>query len=368
LKKSKAKIIFVALVTALALLSGCKKESVKKTLEVSKWDNLYEGKNIHFYYEDFVNTQIEELNRLYQLNGTIGSKGDELERALKITEWIHSKMKYDQGSISAKDNAIEILKEKETAPKASDREFSIVFNQACTALGIYARRGEFRVKNAEIAKERDYYKVNEIWSDKYNKWIMIDPSAKVYITRENIPLSAMEIVESKLENIEVKGLEDSKDYINRLKNLIYSYTINIDNSIYGKKRSNSFITYLPKGEMPELKFKNGYAPPSIYVNTNTLFNISPKVEYVDDKSDKIPTMILMKKITEEQKSDNKTFVVGVFNNSVMVDTYYLKINDEEWEKINKYKEVTLNKGSNTISLSLDGKEVIREIVIDKKVE
>lgn len=358
----------MALVTALTLLCGCKNDNAKKTIEVTKWDNLYEGKNIHFYYEDFTNTQIEELNKLYQLNGTIGSQGDELERAVQIAEWIHTKMKYDQGSISAKETAIDILKEKETAPKASDREFSIVFNQACASLGIYARRGEFRVKNAEISKGRDYYKVNEIWSDKYNKWIMVDPSAKVYFTKDNIPLSAMEVIESKLDNVEVKGKEVSKEYINKLKELIYSYTIFIDNSIYGKKKSNSYITYIPKGELPELKLKDGYATPSIYVNNSSLFNISPKVQYVDDKSDQIPTLIIMKKIIEEQKSDNKTFVVGAFKNSVMVDEYYLKVNDQEWEKVNKYKEITLNKGVNTISLSLDGKKIIREVVIDKKVE
>jgi len=368
LNRKKAKLILVALVTSLSILSGCSKESSKKSLEVTKWDNVYEGKNIHFYYEDFTNSQIEELNRLYQLNGTIGSQGDELERAIQITKWIHTKMQYSQGSVSTKEDVIEILKEKETSPKASDREFSIVFNQVCTALGIYARRGEFRVKNAEIAKGRDYYKVNEIWSDKYNKWIMVDPSEGVYITKENIPLSAMEVIESKLENIEVKGIENSKDYISKLRNFIYSYTINIDNKIYGSKKSNSYITYLPNGELPELKFKQGYAPPSIYVYNSSLFTISPKVNYVDDNSDTVPTMIIMKKVVDENKNDNKTFVVGVFKNSVMVDTYYLKINDQEWEKVAKYKEITLNKGSNTISLSLDGNEVIREIVIDKKIE
>lgn len=368
MNRKKTKIILVALLTALSLLAGCKKDTPKKTLEVTKWDNIYQGKNTHFYYEDFTNTQIEELNKLYQLNGTIGSQGDELERAMKISEWIHSKMKYDQGSISAKENAIDILKEKENSNKASDREFSIVFNQACSALGIYARRGEYRVKDAEIAKDRDYYKVNEIWSEKLSKWIMVDPSEGVYITKENIPLSAMEIIESKLDNIVVKGKEDSKEYVNKLKNLTYSYTINIDNNIYGRRKSNSNITYLPKGEMPELKVKEGYATPSIYVSDSALFNISPKVEYVDDKSDTVPTMIIMKKYVEEQKSDNKTFVVGVFKNSVMVDEYYLKINDQEWEKISKYKEIELKPGSNTISLSLDGKEIIREIVIDKRTE
>ena len=77
-------------------------------------------------------------------------------------------------------------------------------------------------------------------------------------------------------------------------------------------------------------------------------------------------MIIMKKVTEEDKGDDKTFVIGVFQNSVMVDDYYLKVNDEEWERVKRYKEIALKEGSNTISLSLDGKEIIREIAINKK--
>ncbi|NLP27186.1 MAG: transglutaminase domain-containing protein [Clostridia bacterium] len=366
MNRKKTKVFLATILTSLLLLSGCSKERLKLTQEVTKWDNLYEGNNIHFYYEDFTNTQIEELNRLYKLKGTIGSQGDELERALKVSEWLHTKMEYNQGAISTKEDALEILNEKESSPKASDREFSIVFNQVCSALGIYGRIGVFRVKYAEIAKGRDYYRVNEIWSEKLNKWIMVDPSKGVYITKEDIPLSAMEIIESNLDNVEVKGIKDSKDYIKNFKDYTYSYTINIDNTIYGRKRSNSFITYLPEGEMPELKLKQGYAPPTIYVNNRALFNISPKDEYVDDKSDKIPTMIIMKKVTEEDKGDDKTFVIGVFQNSVMVDDYYLKVNDEEWERVKRYKEIALKEGSNTISLSLDGKEIIREIAINKK--
>ncbi|WP_163194092.1 transglutaminase domain-containing protein [Clostridium thermarum] len=348
----------------LLILSGCTNVNTNKGLKITKWDNFYDGNNIHFYYEDFNNTNIQELNSSYKLNEKIGNSGDELERSLKIVEWMKSLMEYNKGSIGTKEDALSILKEVETTKKASDREFSIVFSQASTAIGIYARRGEFRLKEASTINGEDYYKVNEIWSDKFNKWIMIDPSTGVYIQKDNVPLSAMELVQNGLKNVEAVGVKESKKYIEKLEKLLYSYSIPIDNGVYGRKRSNTYITYLKKGEVPTLKMSQGFVVPSIYVNNDNLFNISPKIVYTDDKSDTIPTLVIMKKSAEGTITDDKTFVVGVFINSVMLESYQLKINEEPWKKIDMYTDFVLNEGVNTISLSLNGSDILRQIVIE----
>jgi hypothetical protein len=359
------KFRFLALVTiGLLSLSGCKNVNPNKGLEITKWDNYYDGKNIHFYYEDFKSVNIEQLNISYQLNGKIGSSGDELERSAKIIQWMKTLMKYDRGSVGTKEDALSILEEVETTKKASDREFSIVFSQSCTALGIYARRGEFRIKEPATSKDEDYYKVDEIWSNKFNKWVMIDPSSGGYIQKDSVPLSAMELVQKGLDNVEVIGIEEPKKYIGKMEKLIYSYSIPIDNSIYGKKRSNTYITYLKSGEVPTLKMSQGFVPPTIYVNSDTLFNISPKIEYANDKSDKVPTLVIMKKTVEGTVTDDKTFVVGVFMNSVMLESYQLRVNEEPWKKIDMYTDFVLKKGVNSISLSLNGSDVVREVVIE----
>jgi hypothetical protein len=345
------------------MLSSCKNIDTSKELIVENWNNFYEGTNIHFYYEDFKNTNIEELNRSYQLNGKIGNSGEELERAVKLTQWMKTLMEYDKGSISTKEDALSILKERETSKKASDREYSIVFSQSATSLGIFARRGEFRAKEATTNKGEAYHKVVEIWSDKFNKWIMIDPIYGAYFKKGDTPLSAMEIVQSGLDNLEMIGADAPDKYTEMLKKVIYSYSISIDNSIYGKKRSNTYITYLKPEEIPQLKLPQGYIPPTIFVNNQELFNISPKNEYTDDKSDKIPTLVIMKKTLEDSGNSDKTFVIGVFMNSVMLQNYKLKINEEPWKNVELYSDIVLIKGRNSISLSLNGEDVIREIVI-----
>lgn len=360
IKKSK----FLALAMATVMIfSACKNVNTSKDLVVTKWNNFYEGKNIQFYYEDSKNTSIEELNRSYQLNGKVGSSGDELDRATKITQWMKTLMQYDKGSVSTKEDSLSILQEIETSKKASDREFSIVFSQSAASIGLYARRGEFRIKNSASGKGEDYHKVAEVWSEKYKKWIMIDPSYGVYLTRENVPLSAIEVIQKGLEGTAVVGMENSKKYLDKLQKMAYSYSIPIDNNIYSKKKSNTYITYLKSGELPELRVRQGFVPPTIFVNSETLFNIAPTAKYINDKSDKVPTIVIMKKNVEGSINDDKTFVIGVFINSTMLESYQLKINNEPWKKIDMYTDMALNKGENTISLSLNGKDVVREIVI-----
>lgn len=356
---------FLAMLTVILLvISGCKNIDTNKEFVVEKWDNFYEGNNIRFYYEDFKDINIEELNRRYQLNEKVGSSGDELERAEKLTQWMHTVMEYDKGSISTKEDSLSILKEREASKRASDREFAIVFSQSCTAIGIFTRRGEFRAKEATPIKEEAYQKVTELWSSRFNKWVMIDPAYGVYLIKDGIPLSAIEIVQNGLENVQVIGVENPTKYTDKLKKVINSYSTPIDNSIYGKKRSNTHITYLGVNQIPQLKVTQGFVPPTIFVKKEELFNISPTVQYTDDKSDKIPTMVIMKKTLEGSANSDKSFVVGVFMNSVMLGNYQLRINEEPWKSVELYTDITLTKGRNIISLSLNGKEIIREIIVE----
>lgn len=362
-RNKKIKVLALA-AAALLMLTGCKRIDVDKELTVEKWNNFYEGSNIRFYFEDFKDVNIEDLNKTYQLNEKIGGEGDELERAVKLANWLHTTMEYDKGSISSKEDSLSILKERETSKKASDREFAIVFSQSCTSLGIFARRGEFRAKEATSSKEEAYRRVTEIWSSKFKKWIMIDPVFGAYIKEENIPLSAIEVVRSNLDNVEAVGVENTIKYTEKLRKVINSYSIPIDNSIYGRKRSNTYISYLDGEQIPQLKTAQGFIPPTIFVKKEELFNIPPDIEYTDDKSDELPTMVIMKKTMGGSANSDKAFVIGVFMNSVMLKNYQLKINDEPWKSIELYTDVTLTKGRNTISLSLNGSDTIREIIIN----
>jgi hypothetical protein len=361
---SNIKIFVFVLIVSASVFTGCKTKESDKGLFVTKWNNIYDGSNIHFYYEDFKSSNVQEIARRYKLSEVVGDSQDEFEKGLKLQGWLHSKLEFQKGSVSTKQDAISILEELETAKKASDREFAIVFSQAASSLGIYVRRGELRVKSSEKNSGFDLLKVCEVWSDKHNKWILIDIVNNVYMSDKNIPLGAVEVLNNGLTNVEIVGAKDVKKYIKEMSKYFYSYSIEVDNTIYGVKKSNSQITYLKPGETPQVKTKAGYLPPTIYVNNEALFHKSPKIEYIDDKSDKLQTVILMKKTINDTNQQQEAMVGGVFKNSSMVATYYLSLNGSQWMKIDKYFDYDLQIGTNNIRISEDGQNVLREIILE----
>jgi hypothetical protein len=350
------------LILCAMLISGCRNIDENKGIFVIKWNNIYDGNNIRFYYEDFNNENIKEINKRYNISDIAGDLELDLEAALKLQNWVHNKFDFQKSSISTKEDALSILEEHKSIKKASDREYAIVFSQAASSIGIYARRGELRTKESANSIENEYLMVCEVWSDKYNKWILLDLVNNVYMRDDGIPLSAVEVISKGLASVEIVGDKDVKRYIKEVNKYFYSYSIEIDNNIYGTKKSNSYVTYLKSGEMPKIKTRNEYLPPTIFVSKEEMLIKSPKTEYKNDNSDSLPTIILMKKTLKDQKDE--AIVCGVFKNSSMVPTYYLSQNGSQWVKIDKYFDSQLKEGSNSIRISEDGEMVSREIIID----
>jgi hypothetical protein len=357
-------VIVICFFIVLSNLSACK--SQQKDLSVTKWENIYEGNNIHFYYEDFKNLNIIELNQKYKLAEKVADAKDELEKANRLKGWIHEKMEFNKGSNTTKEDALNILTEVERVKKASDKDFAIVFSQAASSVGLYSRRGELKGKDEIKEIKNMTFKVCEIWSDTYNKWFMVDVSNGCYMEDNGVPLSAIEIIEKGLENVQIIGISNRKKYLKEMMPLFYSYSIEIDNNIYGTKKSNAYITYLKPGESPELKNKSGFIPPTIFVNKGELFGNSPKNNYIDNKSDNQPTIILMKKDIKQDLNGILTFSCGLFKNSTMVQTYYISVNNSPWTKVNKYTDVLFKEGINSIRISEDGINTLREIETNYK--
>jgi len=50
----------------------------------------------------------------------------------------------------------------------------------------------------------------------------------------------------------------------------------------------------------------------------------------------------------------------------MLDNYYLSINGGEYNQVRLYYDLSLPKGITTISLSLDGKNELRKVILENK--
>lgn len=341
-------------------------------LIVNKWDNINNEECLNFYYDDKDNSTITKLEKEYKIKELTKDKASEQEKVEVILDIVNRAVSYDDVASVNLSNGFDILNEKKNMPKVSRGDMAIITRDMLKSIGLTARIGEFRNMSSIIEEQENYF-VTEYWSKQYNKWVMVDFENQGYFMSENIPLSAIEVINTDIGKCEYKGKRERKDYLKILKSYLKTYSIWIDNTI-SKERSNSQLTYITKPKYITLDYKATYLPPTIFTENANLFNGSPleNKKAVGEKA----YIILMKRANKEatgetSPQENKEEVVveymlAAFKGDKVISNYYVKINGEEYENVNRYFELKLKKGINTITISEDGVNDGSKIEIEVK--
>ncbi|MBZ9688872.1 hypothetical protein G9F72_021370 [Clostridium estertheticum] len=362
------RILFFILITAAIIFWNFKAKSDlngrEEGLKITKWENFYSGDNIHFYYLNPQNENLLKLKKTYGLDKIIDEKKDQFDNSIKIMEFINGKVKAQSTSMTSDKNALEIMGAAFGGAKISDSDYAIIYEECLASVGINVRRGVLRSTDKKISG-KSYFNVCEIWSDNYNKWIMIDGVNGSYMTDAEIPLSAVEIISKGIDAVKIAPLKGTKMYVKNMKSYYESYSISVDNNKYGELKSNSKLTFLKEGQLPRLETKEGFIQPTIFVNKPQVFKTSPKIDYVNTGVEKIPTLIFAKKDLKNDTKEVDNFTVGAFMNSYMLTKYFISVNGRDYIKVDTFIDLQIVKGVNSIKLSQDGKTLLREVIIEK---
>lgn len=350
------KIFLLAAVLAFIFYYFIINENNKKYYVIT-WDNIYNENNLRFFYEDNKDILISSLNKVYKVDQIVDSEKDIHEKVLKIIDLLHNIVEYDNVNDSNYNNAYTILQQGNTIKKVSQKDMAIIARDLILTQGIPCRIGEFRSEIGPTKKEQNYYIV-EYWNEEFNKWIMIDFMDRGYFINKKIPCSAIEVLEYKVEDFSYIGQSEKKEYLKHISGLLESYTIAIDNTI-GRKMSNCLLTYLYKDTSNiTLEFKGIFTEPTIFTQNKYLFSKNPYDKQIEQ--DEKAYLVIMKindlqfsNSNNKSKDINDKVVIGAFKDGKIIDQYYLKINDGEYELVEKYKEYDFL-DDNNIQLSLDG--------------
>lgn len=372
--KKIRKICLVLAVFGLAIIYFNSYEN-EKGIRIEEWNNLYEDDSLNISYEKLrnkvkINEKLSKLDETYKINEICGGEKDEIAKILKTVEILKTIVEVDDIKETKFLNGYDILKnKKEDSKKLSDKDVAIIERDLILTLGFESRIGILRKEDSQFKKDAEYY-VIEYWSPKYNKWVMIDYKMKGYLAYEEEPIGALEAIEEDITKFHFYGNVKSKDYRKKINQYRASYTMPIDNTVNGVY-SNSFITYVKNKKNIDLLAEREYLPPTIFTTNKTIYEKSPWMG--KSKEDKKSYIILMKKTLDEEdknlkgeeleKEENK-FILGSFKNANMVKEYFYKVNDGEFIKVeDRYVEIYLEKGKNTIQISEDGKNMTSSIKI-----
>lgn len=144
--------------------------------------------------EDYHNPRLKRLRDEYGLEKVIAGEPKEFRRLLKLRHWVHTRWPIDNDQKEGGD-AFAILEKAKTGAGFHCSHSLTVQHAAMVSMG-YVVRDLGVDRNHEDKGRSIHHGVNEVWSNDYAKWVLLDAKYDIHFERDDIPLSVLELHEA----------------------------------------------------------------------------------------------------------------------------------------------------------------------------
>lgn len=159
--------------------------------------NMYDNREFPaFTYQAHDNPDLVKLRKKYKLD-SIAGYGNEISRILNLMHWVHNLIPHDgKKSTPETKNALFLIEESQKNKTGLDcRGLSTILNESYLALGFRSRMVSCLPKDTN---DREYHVVNTVYSRRWNKWVLIDPTHDAYFINRDGELYSLEEVRQRL--------------------------------------------------------------------------------------------------------------------------------------------------------------------------
>lgn len=154
-----------------------------------------QSRPILFFHEKSSAPELKELVNSYDYREYISSGKDEFQKMILLKNWVYKKIRYDyKASDRSLRNAMKVLKGSKYGEPFICTSLAAVFMQSALSLGWTSRYFFLRKRAGNV------HASNDVWSNKYNKWIFIDVTWNLHLKKRGIPLSIAEARDEWLKN------------------------------------------------------------------------------------------------------------------------------------------------------------------------
>ncbi len=144
-------------------------------------------------FELFESPRIKRLREEYRLDEVVNGEENEFRRILKLRHWVHARWPIDNSQQFSGD-AFAILEKAKTGAGFHCAHAMRVQHAVMTSMGLVTR--DLGVDRNDKEFGSGHHGVNEVWSNQYAKWILLDAKYDIHFERDDVPLSAMELHEA----------------------------------------------------------------------------------------------------------------------------------------------------------------------------
>ena len=145
-------------------------------------------------FEDYYHPRLKRLREEYSLDRVVEGESSEFRRILKLRHWVHTRWLIDNDQNFSGD-AFAILEKAKTGAGFHCAHCMIVQQAVLSAMG-YVARYVLVDRNHEDLGRSVHHGVDEVWSNDYAKWVLLDAKYDVHFERDGAPLSALELHEA----------------------------------------------------------------------------------------------------------------------------------------------------------------------------
>jgi hypothetical protein len=151
----------------------------------------YCGNELFRAFENFHSPRIRELRARYALDTVVASETDEWRRILLLRHWIKSTIAIENANpTQTRGDSFAILDAARQGGKFHCTHFSIVQHAVLNSFGYVTRRLGC---GPGLKDDGGHHGVNEVWVNRFSKWVLIDAKYNAHFEKNGIPLSALEI-------------------------------------------------------------------------------------------------------------------------------------------------------------------------------
>ena len=151
----------------------------------------YCGNELFRAFENYYSPRISQLRSRYGLDAVVAGESDEWKRILLLRHWIKSNIAIENDNpTQTRGDTFAILDAALKGGKFHCTHFSIVQHAVLNSFGYVTRRLGC---GPGLIDDGGHHGVNEVWVNKFSKWVLIDAKYDTHFEKTGVPLSVLEI-------------------------------------------------------------------------------------------------------------------------------------------------------------------------------
>lgn len=253
---------------------------------------LIVGKNLK--YSDKTDPSVPELNfcgydekymqHLAELSGIDFrelERLDDLEKAVKLCSWAHSRWAHSGINLPEREDPVVILSEAKQGQRFRCVEYSILLHAVLCIAMIRSRVIYLRTADVETRKSGAGHVVVEAYIREYKRWVMFDPQNNAYATKDGIPINSLELglnLENDPESISFPTIAKllRRRYIKFIQQYLYYFHSDLKMA-YPQDYPRTQVVLMPSGALVPVKFQGTPIEETI-IPTNSYASFYPEQE------------------------------------------------------------------------------------------